>query len=62
VLLSCDETADRHMRTYTADYGGEFDSEFLHNFLAVPGSQAYNELKSGQLTYRIFRLRKPGQV
>jgi SAM-dependent methyltransferase len=58
VLLSCDETADRYLRTY-AGYDAELDNEFVKNFLAAPGSQAYNELKDGRLTYRIFRLRKP---
>jgi SAM-dependent methyltransferase len=55
VLLSCDEVAHNRIDAYDAGT----DSELLNNFLAVPGSQTYEEMRSGRLSYRINRLRKP---
>jgi ubiquinone/menaquinone biosynthesis C-methylase UbiE len=54
VLLSCDEIAGTRM--------GAFDSrnnqQLINNFLATPGSQVYEEMRSGRWTYRILKLRK----
>jgi phthiocerol/phenolphthiocerol synthesis type-I polyketide synthase E len=55
VLLSCDEVA----RNRIDAYGAGNDPELLNNFLAVPGSQTYEEMRSGRSSYRIYRLRKP---
>jgi SAM-dependent methyltransferase len=53
VLLSCDETARRHVRAFGPD-----QDQALSQILAIPGSTMYEDMKSGRLTYRIFNLKK----
>lgn len=53
VLLSCDETARRHVRAFGSD-----QDQALTQVLAIPGSTMYEDMKSGRLTYRIFNLKK----
>lgn len=52
VLLSCDQTARLHLNSFDQDN----TSFVVNNFLGVPGSQVYNEMKVGRSTYRIYRL------
>lgn len=54
VLLSCDETARSHLNAF--DRGN--DAQLINNFLGVPGSQVYTEMRSGKSSYRIFKLAK----
>ena len=54
VLLSCDETASLHLNSFHQDNS----SYLVNNFLGVPGSQVYHEMKTGRSTYRIYRLRR----
>lgn len=56
VLLSCDETASRHLDVFK-DLSKE-DGEVMRNFLAVPGSKPYDSMKSGEAAYKIIRLKK----
>ena len=49
VLASCDEVAATR-----ADAFGE-PSEAIDNFLAVPGSAVYEQMRSGAWEYRILR-------
>jgi len=53
VLLSCDETARRHVRAFGSD-----QDQALGQILATPGSPIYEDMKSGRLTYRIFNWKK----
>jgi SAM-dependent methyltransferase len=53
VLLSCDESARRHVRAFGSD-----QDQALSQILAIPGSTLYEDMKSGRLTYRIFNLKK----
>jgi ubiquinone/menaquinone biosynthesis C-methylase UbiE len=55
VLLSCDEVA----RTRVGAYNAGNDPELMNNFLAAPGSQVYEDMRSRRWTYRIYRFRKP---
>jgi phthiocerol/phenolphthiocerol synthesis type-I polyketide synthase E len=55
VLLSCNEIA----RTRVQAFNAENDPGLMENFLAMPGSQVYEEMKSRRWKYRIFRLKKP---
>jgi len=52
VLLSCDEVATNRARAF----GGS--SEMIDNFLAVPGSVVYEQMRSGAWEYRIVRSRR----
>ena len=52
VLLSCDEVAANRARAF----GGS--SEMIDNFLAVPGSAVYEQMRSGAWEYRIVRARR----
>lgn len=54
VLLSCDETAKQRLGAFA----GGTDPDLLNEFLSVPGSQMYEDLKNGEWIYRIFRLKK----
>ncbi|MFP5263126.1 MAG: class I SAM-dependent methyltransferase [Blastocatellia bacterium] len=54
VLLSCDESANRHLRAFNVDQG----DSVIHNFLSSPSSDTYKDMKIGKLTYRIMRLKK----
>ncbi len=54
VFLSSDEIGQTH---FNAFYQGN-DNEFMTNFLAVPGSKMYNDMRDGNTTYRIYKLRK----
>ena len=54
VVRSCDELAQIHARAFASGN----DPEVLGDFLAVPGSENYNSLRSGRLLYGIWRLRK----
>lgn len=51
VLLSCDDVAGKHARLF----GGN-DEYVTGNFLAVPGSRIYNEMKNGAQTYLLYQL------
>lgn len=52
VLLSCDEIAASRLGAF----GGDQD---MSNFLAAPGSAVYESMKSGEWSYRIWRLMRP---
>ena len=52
VLLSCDEIAASRLGAFGGD-------QEMSNFLAAPGSAVYDSMKSGEWSYRIWRLRKP---
>lgn len=54
VVLSCDEIA----RTRLQAFDQNNDRNLMHDFLAVPGSAIYDNMRAGSCTYRIFRLRK----
>ncbi|MCP4108254.1 MAG: methyltransferase domain-containing protein [Desulfobacteraceae bacterium] len=54
VLLSCDETASMHMEAFKS----ENNPELMRDFLALPGSEPYEEMKKRTSLYKIFRLRK----
>jgi ubiquinone/menaquinone biosynthesis C-methylase UbiE len=55
VLLSCDEVATTRVSAF--DSGN--DQQLMSNFLATPGSQVYEDMRSRRWSYRIFRFRKP---
>lgn len=55
VLRSCDEIAGTRLHAF----GAQFDSAMVHDFLAVPGSKCYEDMRTGRSTYFIFRFRKP---
>ena len=52
VLASCDDVAENR----TKAFGGS--SEMIDNFLAVPGSAVYEQMRSGAWEYRILRARR----
>ncbi|GAB6043111.1 class I SAM-dependent methyltransferase [Endothiovibrio diazotrophicus] len=54
VLLSCDETAATHARAFAE----ENDNRIMRNFLAVPGSELYDDMKNGKTRYVLLKLRK----
>lgn len=55
VLLSCDEVARARVGAYDAGN----DPEMMGNFLAAPGSQVYEDMRSRRWSYRLYRFRKP---
>jgi phthiocerol/phenolphthiocerol synthesis type-I polyketide synthase E len=54
VLASCGEIAGHRMQALGAESDGG-----MGDFLGIPGSQFYDEMKSGRWTYRIQRWKKP---
>ena len=54
VLLSCDAIASTRVQAFDS----RNDQQLMQNFLATPGSQVYQEMRSGRWTYRILKLRK----
>jgi phthiocerol/phenolphthiocerol synthesis type-I polyketide synthase E len=54
VLLSCEDVARVHEQTFDR----RNDRATIGEFLAVPGSNVYNEMKSGAYTYQIWTLCK----
>src|SRR5207245_1539045 len=54
VLLSCDEVASRRLQVFPAAN----DRRLMGDFLGVPGSHVYEDLRTGRSTYRIWRLAK----
>ncbi|MEE8304811.1 MAG: class I SAM-dependent methyltransferase [Candidatus Tectomicrobia bacterium] len=54
VLRSCDEIGQTHFNAFDQHN----DSDFMGNFLGVPGSTLYENMKAGKTTYRIYKLRK----
>ena len=54
VVRSCDELAGIHAQAFAAGNA----PEVLGDFLAVPGSENYDSLRSGRLLYGIWQLRK----
>jgi len=54
VLLSCNEIAATRVQAFDS----RNDPGLMQNFLAMPGSQVYQEMQSGRWTYRILKLRK----
>lgn len=54
VLLSCDELGKTHFNTFSRDN----EAGFMDNFLGIPGSKLYNDMKDGKTTYRLFKLKK----
>jgi len=54
VLLSCDAIASTRVQAFDQ----RNDQNLMQNFLATPGSQVYEEMRSGRWSYRIFTLRK----
>jgi SAM-dependent methyltransferase len=55
VLLSCDEIASSRVQAFQ----GPNDATLVRNFLATPGSQVYEDMKSRAWVYRLFTLQKP---
>jgi hypothetical protein len=53
VLLSCDQQAMRNLQSF-----GEGDPAVLDNFLAVPGSEIYQNMLNGRSAYQVFRMQK----
>lgn len=51
VLLSCDHIAQRNISAFQKDN----DANTINNFLAVPGSQVYEDMKSGRSKYMLWR-------
>lgn len=54
VLLSCDDSAGTHARLFVGN-----NEQVTVNFLAVPGSRVYNDMKNSTQVYIIYQLRKP---
>lgn len=54
VLLSCDEIAAPRVQAFQAGN----DAALVSNFLAAPGSQVYEEMKSRAWVYRLLKLQK----
>ncbi|MGK7871901.1 MAG: class I SAM-dependent methyltransferase [Xenococcaceae cyanobacterium] len=54
VLLSCDDKSKRQLGSFNQGN----DSEMMKYFLAVPGSEMYDGMKNGTLSYKIVRLKK----
>jgi len=54
VLVSCDEIAMTRVQAFDS----RNDQQLMQNFLATPGSQVYEEMRSGRWTYRILKLQK----
>ncbi|MBR8836534.1 MAG: methyltransferase domain-containing protein [Stigonema ocellatum SAG 48.90 = DSM 106950] len=54
VLLSMNESAARHLAAYSKDK----NEKMLNNFVALPGSKIYEDLKNRKMLYKIFRFRK----
>jgi len=54
VVLSCNEIAASRAQVFQSGN----DDQLVNNFLAAPGSQVYEEMRSGAWIYRICRLRK----
>jgi ubiquinone/menaquinone biosynthesis C-methylase UbiE len=55
VLASCDQVASSRARVFETGN----DARLVKNFLAAPGSQVYEGMKSGAWVYRLLALRKP---
>lgn len=53
VRASCDAVAARHAKAF-----GRRDAQ-MDNVLAVPGSQVYEQMRSGAWEYRMLRARRP---
>jgi phthiocerol/phenolphthiocerol synthesis type-I polyketide synthase E len=51
VLLSCDEVAETRM----AAFDQRNDPDLMRNFLATPGSQVYDKMRTGRWGYRVIR-------
>jgi hypothetical protein len=56
VLLSCDEIAQRRVQTFDS----RNEPQLLQNFLAVPGSRAYEDMKARRWPDKVLKLRKDG--
>lgn len=54
VIASCDEIAATRVQAFDS----RNDQQLMQNFLATPGSQVYEEMRSGRWTYRIWKLKK----
>lgn len=54
VLRSSDQIASHRLGAFD----GRNDQGLMHNFLGVPGSEVYEEMRSGRWAYRILKLRK----
>ena len=54
VLLSCDQVSVTRVQAFDS----RNDQGLMGNFLATPGSQVYEEMRSGNWEYRILNLRK----
>jgi phthiocerol/phenolphthiocerol synthesis type-I polyketide synthase E len=54
VLLSCDDVARRRV----AAYGVASDASIINNFLGAPGSDVYEQMRTGRWSYRVLKLRK----
>ncbi len=58
VLKSCDEIA----QTRVAAFHGGNDPDLMANFLAVPGSEVYEQMKSRRWRYMIYRFRNQARL
>ncbi len=57
VLLACDETAQKRVGTF-GNIKSDKILDSLENFLTVPGSKLYEDMKCGKQSYRILELVK----
>jgi ubiquinone/menaquinone biosynthesis C-methylase UbiE len=55
VMLSCDQITRNSMKVF----GPNKNQQMVEDFLVIPGSSGYEGLRTGELTYRIVRLRAP---
>lgn len=55
VLLSCDELSAARVTTFDPNN----DQKAMQDFLSVPGSGPYEDMRAGRAIYRILRLRRP---
>lgn len=54
VLLSCDAVSQTRVEAFDS----RNNQQVMQNFLAIPGSEVYEEMRTGRWEYRIYRFRK----
>jgi hypothetical protein len=57
-LLSCDEIAGTRVQAYDR----QNDAQLMGDFLGVPGSQIYDEMRQRRWAYKLFKLKKPSHA
>jgi phthiocerol/phenolphthiocerol synthesis type-I polyketide synthase E len=56
ILLSCDQTP----RAQAGAFQNKRDARILEEFLGLPGSEVYEEMRLGQAVYKILKLKRAG--